>query len=288
MLFLCSWEINVCIASDYLRSHEGILLLSLQLAPALAWSSRCLRQKGYVRECKRCFGLVLNIWNASEAWHSMKNGHASNSKLCCTLPLTDGSSRLCCMSLCQKALTERVLRKGVSKQTWDFSPMCWIFSHVLNQWVISTWRQDTLQNHTSGAGSRLLPLVKKPLQIQPNSAVSAGTPQLQAAHSYKPFSPGSGEELRLHSLWMGSDKAAAQYQWWWKETILSVVSGLDAVGAKLQEPGKPQPPALPDPGWIGLWVTYSLKNSDKKKQTHIIFNQKVALFPVTFADLPNH
>lgn len=69
-------------------------------------------------------------------------------------------------------------------------------------------------------------------------------------------------------------------QQWWKETVLSVVSGLDAVGAKLQEPGKPQLPALPYLGWTGLWVTYSLKHSDEKNKH--IFNQKVVWFPISF------
>lgn len=56
MLFLCSCEINVCIASDYSHSHRGIPLLALQLAPARFVQSG-LKQDVYVRKCKQCFVL---------------------------------------------------------------------------------------------------------------------------------------------------------------------------------------------------------------------------------------
>lgn len=79
--------------------------------------------------------------------------------------------------------------------------------------------------------------------------------------------PEQQKELHLHMLWPGSDKAMAQYQQWWKEMFLSVVSGLDARGVKLQEPGKPQPSALLDLSWTALWVIYSLKHLDEKEWT---------------------
>lgn len=80
MLFLCSREINVCIASDYSRSHKGILLLSPRLAPAPARSRRRLRQSGCVGECQRRLGLLSNVRTAPEARRGVKNSHASRSK----------------------------------------------------------------------------------------------------------------------------------------------------------------------------------------------------------------
>lgn len=107
-----------------------------------------------------------------------------------------------------KRLSERVLRKGVSKQTWVFFLPCAEPMDNINT------KTGYTQNCTSGSGRRFCYKSK----IPPAPA------QLCCQHRYLQPPAGScmvfpqaPEELHPRRPQLRSEKTVAQYWWWWKE-----------------------------------------------------------------------
>lgn len=67
------------------------------LVPAPGTCTRCLQSvpqaDGLCKGMQALFSLGFKYPNASEAWHGVRNGRASNSERGCAVPLTHGSSR---------------------------------------------------------------------------------------------------------------------------------------------------------------------------------------------------